>query len=163
MVDFTRQANGRGKRVPITFSTRRSAGPYAFRDHCDQHGTHAELDLDTAALLIEAQGMEWRPRDRYNASHCEACFNELRGTALPSDAELKTVVRRVVDDHWRDVRDAFEPAYLEAVGDIEYCPFCGVELVSASGDDDREKEIVCETHGRIGVTIRQLEEAVLHA
>jgi len=160
MVDFTHQGTGRGNRVPVSFSTIDGTGPYGFRGHCDEHGIHTELNVDRNDLVIEAQGMKWRPKKEYSASYCEACFNERRGTSVPSDADTADVARTVVDDCWRHIREAFEPAHLQTAGDLEYCPFCGDELVETGHADDRQREIVCETHGRIGLTIKHMEEPV---
>jgi len=164
MPTYTHQASGRSRRVPLSASTADAAGPYGWRDDCPVHGIHTDLDLDPEDLQVETVGMEWRLRDGYSVSMCGDCASEYRGTKVPTVADDAAVAREMVQQNWRHIRGAFEPAYLEAAGDLEYCPFCGKELVNAGhAGEHREREILCEQHGRITLTVRQLEELMARA
>lgn len=155
-------------RTPVALSDQDGHGPHPFKGRCEQHGIHTAVDAASEELLVEANATEWTPRSQYTVSYCEGCAQDPDERSLddplPAEESDAETARRLLDNHWSDVRAAFEPAFLEAAGEIEYCPFCGEELVRSSRPHgDTEASIACETHGRITLAVRQLEEAFLHA
>ena len=158
MVIYTHEASGRGKRVPLTFSTKGgNAPPLPFKGQCPVHGIHSALEFEREDLAIEAQGTTWTPQAEYSASYCEACFSDEQAKkfALGPDATPARVARHVTRDQWRHLKGAFEAAHHEDAGEIAYCPFCGDELADKGVEDDRMRQVVCATHGQIDMTVRQ--------
>lgn len=130
--------------------------PALFARSCsaDGHGKHEALDL--AEFSVEANGLEWVPKEHAVLSYCEECLDDERSTLDYRD-DVEVIEDLITTGiQWEEFKPSFEPLDVAEGRELAHCPYCGAELESVH---QRRRRGTCPEHGELELEVEQCHVA----